>query len=173
MTPQSEFFNQPKVDDTEIQRIGKKTGLSTVIVAAVSKLSAGHRQSIKLALLGLRTQFQSIFLTAGYKQKLAYRRQVEAVKSLDIVSGKLDALSTIFNKMDQLRGLVSLLIQASGNKKLSGTYRDIEAARYKAAFQARQAERAGHLHEVSARQITSKIAEIDKYIALIDYIEKL
>ena len=170
---QEPTYNRPRATDRDINRIGKKTGIGSVIIVAMIELSQAQRTAIKLTLIQLRTQFLGSLITMGYQASINYRRQVELLKEHDKVANKLAALSNVFNKMDQMRPLVSLLIAASGDQGASDTYRDIEKARYKALYRARQAERAGNITSVGSRKLQSKIAEVDQYIALIDEIENL
>ena len=172
------------LDASTINDLSKQSTLGSDIVRAIAALSKGNRLAIKLSLTTLRQQLQSKVLTEEYKITISNRRKTEDTLKINGIQRQLEKYTQIFNNvyspgdyttsgtLGNLQPLIRLLVAASGVPNAL-SYKDVQMQKYKFEYALRQVERAGNIAGVASRRMVSKIAELNKYINLIDLIENV
>ena len=160
--------------DADVTRISQRTGFQSTIVRAVIKMSKSYRITLKGFLSQKRQEYQLIAHNWEFKQVLKGRRWAEERLGTQKSSDALNKLKAVLGPLyDTAEPLVQLLLESSESQPIKAAYSDALALSRRNSYNEREQARAAELTESTHNKLVSKILQFEKYIDLIDEIEKL
>lgn len=168
---------------SKLRQVANKLGVSVLFIKALMGLSRPARIALSMQLHRTKRSLKATLSTYAFKANIAKRKQAEINKVFSkagaILSNQKRVLSLLnigpeFSDCAEVKKLMNLLLSLAHVKGVSlGGYRDAENIVNGLNFEAQQMAKSVQFAENAVTVVNSKINSVDKYIKVLDAIDKL